>query len=680
MNIGKTVSALLTVLALFTARAGAQDRWPRDLISSDGSLISIYEPQPESFRGDILKERAAFSVTWKGAKEPVFGTFWSVAIVETDRDNRIVHILSVKVPNLRMARDSNDRKISYLRNALESGIPTLNIDLSLDALLASLDLNTEEKSLSKGLKNSPPRIIYETRPSLLVLIDGQPMIQHNNDLGMDAVVNTPYTILKSKDGNFYLYGGNHWYKSSLPTGPYAYTPDVPYNMEQVRDAVDDASFANAEYTDSSQWADTAVSDIIVSTGPAELIQSTGDPVFAPIAGTQLEYVSNSDNDIFLDSGNRRYYVLLSGRWYTAAGLQGGWQYIASDSLPADFAKIQEGSPKDNVLASVAGSNAAKEAVMDAQIPQTAKVDRKNAKVEVTYDGSPQFQDIPGTHLQYAVNTPNTVISYKGRYYCVDKGVWFESAGPNGPWQICTRRPDDLDLIPPSCPVYNLKYVYIYDVDPDWVYMGYTPGYLNTFIYGPTVVFGTGFYYMPWRGHYFYPRPWTWGFNMWYDPWLGWTFGFDYSWDWYNWGIGFGWGFWYGGWWGPWIYRPPYIGRGFYHNGFYGGNSFVPTDRFVNYNNIYRNRPDVINRETSSRILTDRDGNVYRRNERGEWEQRQGGTWRPVENTRQRQNLERQEQQHTRGQIRTQNFHMSRGGIFGGMRSGSRGARSGGGRR
>ncbi len=186
--------------------------------------------------------------------------------------------------------------------------------------------------------------------------------------------------------------------------------------------------------------------------------------------------------------------------------------------------------------------------------------------------------------------------------------------------------------------------------------------------------------LPGEAYYFYPRPWTWGFNMWYNPWLGWTFGFDYGWDWFNWGIGFGWGFWYGGWWGPWIYRPPYIGQGFYHNGFYGRNSFVARNRFVNYNNIYQERPDVINREAPSRIMTDREGNIYRRNAGGNLEQRRNGTWRSVENSGQRQNLERQEQQHDRGQMRTQNFQMSRGGVFGSMRSGGGGSRGGGRRR
>src|SRR5258708_36156351 len=106
-------------------------------------------------------------------------------------------------------------------------------------------------------------------------------------------------------------------------------------------------------------------------------------------------------------------------------------YNASYKLPADFAKIPEGSPKDNVLASVAGTDAAREALMDAQIPQTAKVDRKKATTNVVYDGDPQFQNIKGTRLQYAVNTSSTVLLYEGRYYAVDNGVWFVADSPSG---------------------------------------------------------------------------------------------------------------------------------------------------------------------------------------------------------------------------------------------------------
>ena len=674
------MAALSGSILLLAGMVRGQDEWPRTLNASDGSIIRIYEPTPESFKGNILKGRAAFSVSRTGdTTEPLFGTFWAIATVETDKDSRVVHVLSVKIPNLKLARDSDANKISYLRTELEAGIPKLNLDLSLDMLLSSLDLSTEEKSLSKGLSTTPPAIIYQSQPSLLVLIDGQPMLQKNKDWDLDVVVNTPYTIVKD-DKQYYLYGAKHWYTAPEATGPYSYAGKVPSKLEKVQKSVDDANSANAGYIDSSAAADTLVSNIVVSTQPAELIQTNGSPVLTPIPGTGLSYVSNSNNDIF-KAADGQYYVLLSGRWYRSAQLQSGWQYVASDALPPDFAKIPEGSPKDNVLASVAGTQAAREAILDAQIPQTARVDRRNTQTSVSYDGKPQFDNIPGTQMQYAVNSPQSVIQYKGRYYCVDNGVWFESGSPDGPWQVCTARPDEVDLIPPGCPVYNVKYVYIYDTDPDWVYMGYTPGYLNNYIYGPTVVYGTGFYYTPWRGHFFYPRPWTWGFNMWYDPWLGWSLGYDYDWDWFNWGFGFGLGFgfggWWGGWWGPMAYCPAYVGRGFARGGFYGRNGDFARNRFFHNNDIYRDRQGVFNRGGSGRLMTDRDGNIFRRDGQGGWQQRQNGSWRSVDNAGTRQNLERQDQMHNRGVMRTQNFQSARGG-FGGFRGGGFGGFHGGG--
>jgi hypothetical protein len=51
-----------------------------------------------------------------------------------------------------------------------------------------------------------------------------------------------------------------------------------------------------------------------------------------------------------------------------------------------------------------------------------------------------------------------------------------------------------------------------------VYAGYYPGYLGWHVYGPTVVYGTGWYYPGWYGpDYYYPYPWTWGFGIHYNP-------------------------------------------------------------------------------------------------------------------------------------------------------------------
>ena len=138
-------------------------------------------------------------------------------------------------------------------------------------------------------------------------------------------------------------------------------------------------------------------------------------------------------------------------------------------------------------------------------------------------------------------------------------------------------------------------------------MGYTPGYLNSYVYGPTVVYGTGYYYQPWYGAYYYPRPWSWGFNFGYTPYFGWGFGWGYSAGWFSIGFGFGYGYGYGygyggygyggcGWWGPAFYHPACWGG--WHGGprpygFYGNNFYVHNNIHVNYaNNVYRNRGGV----------------------------------------------------------------------------------------
>jgi hypothetical protein len=728
MKAFRMLFLMCSSLFMFFASRAAQEQWPLTLNGNDGTVIKIYEPEPESFQGNTLKYRSAISVLQQGKSDPVFGTFWSIATVDTDKDNRRVNIQSIKVPNIKFSGEQDKDMIADLKATLEAQLPSAVGDLSLDQILSSLELNQDQKKLSKDLNTEAPKIFFASQPSILVLIDGTPKIEQNKDWKLDVVTNTPFTIVKNDDGKFYLYGGKHWYGAPAVTGPYSYIENTPRNLSKVETAVNNAKNNNAGYIDSAEATkDNVVSDIVVSTSPAEMIQTDGEPQFENIDGTSLSYISNSQNDIFQDKNSSDYYVLISGRWYKSSSLRGSqWQYVASNALPADFAKIPEGSPKDNALASVAGTDAAREAVMNAQIPQTAKVDRKTATTNVRYNGTPQFQSVPGTDMQYAVNTSSSVMLYRGVYYAVDNGVWFQSDNPQGPWEVATERPDEVDRIPPSSPLYNTKYVYVYDVTPDYIYMGYTPGYLNTYIYGPTVVYGTGFYYDPWYAGYYYPRPWTWGLNWGYNPWYGWSMGYAYNYGWFNWGFGYGWSspyysYWGGGgcgWWGPRVYQPPYVWNPYRRYGYYGGNFYRNN---ISYNgrsyngNIYRNRTGIVTRNTTiinnnttvvnrgggratggrfdnspngrqsfnnsnfanrpqtgrlqqgettrpSNVFSDRNGNVFQRNQRNnQWQQRQSNQqWTPVQrNDNTINNLNRQQQLRSRGEQQSQSFERIR---------------------
>lgn len=94
--------------------------------------------------------------------------------------------------------------------------------------------------------------------------------------------------------------------------------------------------------------------IFISTTPAELIVTNGPMVFDTIEGTSLQYVVNTTADVFREPTDQELYLLTSGRWFRSWKPEGPWQFVASSNLPADFARIPDGSPKARVKTSIAG--------------------------------------------------------------------------------------------------------------------------------------------------------------------------------------------------------------------------------------------------------------------------------------------------------------------------------------
>jgi hypothetical protein len=299
----------------------------------------------------------------------------------------------------------------------------------------------------------------------------------------------------------------------------------------------------------------------VATQPTELVVVNGQPNYDPIAGTQLLYVTNTTGRVFKDLDDQNTYVLIAGRWFRAADTAGPWQFVPASGLPADFAKIPDDSPVENVKASVPGTPQAQEAVISNGIPQTATVQRTAQIKPITFDGAPQFKPIEGTSLQYVVNA-STPIIMTGAYsfFACQSGIWFTSSSVSGPWAVAAWLPASLYTIPPSSPLYNLTYVQVYGSTTEVVYAGYTPGYTGAIVSDGVVVYGTGYVYSPWIGTVWYGPPVTYGYgvNLAYTPWTGWGFAFGIGCGFamgaamcgYGWGYaGWGWGAAYGGWYG-----------------------------------------------------------------------------------------------------------------------------------
>lgn len=572
---------LLAFGGLSHAMVPVDDQWPVKFTAGNDQ-VQVFAPQPEEVHGDHFKARFAVSLQRQQDKSPVFGAVWGDGVLDLDRSTRLGKLTQFTVTDIRFPGIEEEGEKQRLSTMLSEGILAHTAPIPIDWLIAALE--NEEQGMAT-YANDPPEIIYMEEPAVLVFIDGEPRYQaveqkdnvYSDPIytakgrSIDRVVNTPFLLVRPSGGDHYLYGSDRWFTSSTITGPWSRTYTVPQELRELANQVDTTASLSASKSDGS----ATVPKIVVRTTPAVLLDLDGPPQFQPLPGTALLYATNTEDDLFLDVASQDTYLLASGRWFaTHDPKTGPWRYVPADRLPAEFSKIPEGSAKDGALAHIAGTPAAREAVRDASIPQTAQVDRTSASLSITYDGDPQFQRIAGTQVDYALNSSVTVLRIQGKYHALDQAVWFNGPTPNGPWTVSTEVPAEVNTIPPESPVYNTRYVEIYDYTPTTVYVGYTPGYLGSYVQNGVVIYGTGYYYRPWPGRW-YPRPYTWGFGVHYNPWVGWGYGLGWGWNWYypSW-YGYGWGGYYRpygygcgmGWWGPYGYYPSAVDHNHYYYG------------------------------------------------------------------------------------------------------------------
>ena len=217
------------------------------------------------------------------------------------------------------------------------------------------------------------------------------------------------------------------------------------------------------------------------------------------------------------------YFLIAGRWFSAPDFGGPWTF-ASLKLPEDFKKIPLEHPRSRVLASVPGTPEAAEAVLLAQIPETATVGKDLKAPEVAYQGTPEFQPIETTTVQRAVNTDKDILKVGDLYYMCFQGVWFMSRTPTGPWEVTGDVPKAIYTIPVSSPSYSVTYVVVQSYTPTTVVYVASPAYSGVMVAWGCAVWGTGYYYPPYVYHgaypIYYPHYPTYGYAAAYNPWTG----------------------------------------------------------------------------------------------------------------------------------------------------------------
>jgi hypothetical protein len=482
--------------------------WPRERYQ-DGNRLIIYQPQVDDWKDfQDLSWRMAVSITPKSGKT-VLGVVEMKGNTDIDNVAKVAIITNPQITSTYFPSLDNATK-EKMEQLFKAFVPS-TFSVSLHSLIAS----TPKKEAPAGaqLNNDPPKIFVGYRPSILLSVNGEPVLSEVPNTNLKFVANTQWPLFfDTGNSTYYLAVGQQWLTANSLEGQWSATKKLPADMSKVPQ--DKQWSALKKFIPPPAKSKDVAPDVFYSDKPAEVILFNGQPVYAQIPDTQLEYATNTNSVVFVYTPTQQFYYLTAGRWFSAMDLQGPWTYATPD-LPADFAKIPLNSPASAILASVPGTEEAKDAVLLAQVPTTITVNSKEGatKVKVDYAGDPKFEPIKGTSMEYATNTPDKVIKVGDVFYLCLQGVWFMSPNPAGPWTTCTSVPQEIYTIPSSSPVYNVTYVTQTGNPDGTVTSNYTAGYLGTFILGAAagaiLADGSGYWWPPYcYGGYYYPYPGT----------------------------------------------------------------------------------------------------------------------------------------------------------------------------
>jgi hypothetical protein len=296
------------------------DPWPRQVNLASGTVL-MYQPQVSQWQGNQITFRSALGFMPKGGKQETFGVMFATARTQVDRINR-----SVVFENLQITSSlfpTLPDKGASLSADLQASVASTVRTISLDRLKASLALNGIQPP-TVAVQNNPPQVLVSYSPAILVPIDGTPVFKPVGNSGFQRIINTKALILQGGPGNaLYLAVYDGWLSAASLQGPWLQTSTLPAGLAATAQSVAktgavDMLTGGPDAKPKPSLAN-GVPSIMISQVASELIIFNGQPDFVPINGTQLLWAANTTSDVFVNTANSGYYVLMAGTLVHRAG-------------------------------------------------------------------------------------------------------------------------------------------------------------------------------------------------------------------------------------------------------------------------------------------------------------------------------------------------------------------------
>ena len=436
---------------------------------------------------------------------------------------RLVSLADLRITESNFSTLQRDQVRTVVADILAAVRPEDRL-LALDRVLANLDESQIIPKNVDGVKADPPPIFFSKTPAVLVNVDGDPIWSAIPGNDLQYAVNTNWDLFEhAPTQTLYLRVNDTWLKAPAlraPGPPRGRCPTASRSCRTTRTGTPSKAALPGK-----KIAPKDVPRVFATTTPAELILLTGEPAYLPVAGTTgLLWVSNTDSDVF--RMGRTGPGVLPDRGPLVLGAR--FRRPVDVRVAEAARRLQEDS-RSSIHARASSRpcparTQAAEAVLLAQIPQTASVGRELKAPAVAYQGTPEFQPIEKTTVQRAVNTDKDIIKVGDLYYMCFQGVWFMSRTATGPWEVTGDVPKAIYEIPVSSPSYSVTYVTVQSATPTTVVYVAAPAYSGVMVAWGCAVWGTGYYYPPYvyYGVYpvYYPHYPTYGYAAAYNPWTG----------------------------------------------------------------------------------------------------------------------------------------------------------------
>src|SRR5205814_4592604 len=119
------------------AAPAADVAWPREAKGADGTVITVYQPQVESWAENVLKGRAAGSILKPGEKEPSYGVIEISARTAIDKASDSVTLSELRVTKSSFPGANEEQAKQYLAT-MRGAVRRTSWPVSVAALQSNL--------------------------------------------------------------------------------------------------------------------------------------------------------------------------------------------------------------------------------------------------------------------------------------------------------------------------------------------------------------------------------------------------------------------------------------------------------------------------------------------------------------------------------------------------------------